>query len=25
VTPEIIALREAWLGSKALRPLPKIE
>jgi len=25
VTPEIAAFREAWLGSKALRPLPKIE
>jgi predicted metalloprotease with PDZ domain len=25
VTPEIITFREAWLGSKALRPLPKIE
>jgi predicted metalloprotease with PDZ domain len=25
VTSEITALREAWLGSKALRPLPKIE
>jgi predicted metalloprotease with PDZ domain len=25
VTPEITAFREAWLGSKALRPLPKIE
>jgi hypothetical protein len=25
VTPEITAFRDAWLGSKALRPLPKIE
>ncbi len=25
VTPEIAAFRDAWLGSKALRPLPKIE
>jgi predicted metalloprotease with PDZ domain len=25
VTPEIKAFREAWLGSKALHPLPKIE
>ena len=25
VTPEITAFREAWLGSKALRPLPKID
>lgn len=25
VTPEMTAFREAWLGSKALRPLPKIE
>src|SRR5665213_1331918 len=25
VTPEITAFREAWLGSKALRPLPRIE
>jgi predicted metalloprotease with PDZ domain len=25
VTPEIAAFREAWLGSKALRPLPKID
>jgi len=25
VTPEIKAFRAAWLGSKALRPLPKIE
>lgn len=25
VTPEITAFREAWLGSKALRPLPQIE
>jgi predicted metalloprotease with PDZ domain len=25
VTPEITRFREAWLGSKALRPLPKIE
>jgi len=24
LTPEIIALRDAWLGSKALRPLPKL-
>ena len=25
VTPEIKAFRSAWLGSKALRPLPKID
>ena len=25
VTPEITAFRDAWLGSKALQPLPKIE
>ena len=25
VTPEIKAFREAWLGSKALHPLPKLE
>jgi len=25
VTPEITAFREAWLGSKALRPLPRID
>jgi predicted metalloprotease with PDZ domain len=25
VTPEITAFRDSWLGSKALRPLPKIE
>ena len=25
VTPEIIAFRDAWLGSKALRPLPRID
>jgi predicted metalloprotease with PDZ domain len=25
VTPEITDFRDAWLGSKALRPLPKIE
>jgi hypothetical protein len=25
VTPEITAFRDAWLGSKALRPLPKID
>ncbi|MCU1339539.1 MAG: peptidase [Bryobacterales bacterium] len=25
LTPEITSFREAWLGSKALRPLPKIE
>jgi predicted metalloprotease with PDZ domain len=25
VTPEIARFREAWLGSKALRPLPKID
>ena len=25
VTPEITAFREVWLGSKALRPLPKVE
>ena len=25
VTPEIMAFRDAWLGSKALRPLPKID
>jgi predicted metalloprotease with PDZ domain len=25
VTPEITRFRDAWLGSKALRPLPKIE
>jgi predicted metalloprotease with PDZ domain len=25
VTPPIAAFREAWLGSKALRPLPRIE
>jgi predicted metalloprotease with PDZ domain len=25
VAPEIAAFRDAWLGSKALRPLPKIE
>jgi predicted metalloprotease with PDZ domain len=25
VTPQIAAFREAWLGSKALRPLPKID
>ena len=25
VTPEIAAFRDAWLGSKALKPLPKID
>ena len=25
LTPEVLAFRTAWLGSKALRPLPKIE
>ncbi len=25
VTPEMALFREAWLGSKALRPLPRIE
>jgi len=25
LTPEMITLRDAWLGSKALRPLPKID
>ena len=25
VTPEITAFRDAWLGSKALRPLPRID
>jgi hypothetical protein len=25
VTPEITAFREAWLGSKALQVLPKID
>jgi len=25
VTPEIAAFREAWLGSKALRPLPQLQ
>jgi hypothetical protein len=25
LTPEITAFRDAWLGSKALRPLPRIE
>jgi len=25
LTPEIAAFREAWLGSKALRPLPKMD
>jgi predicted metalloprotease with PDZ domain len=25
VTPEVTRFRDAWLGSKALRPLPKIE
>ena len=25
VTPEIVRFRDAWLGSKALRPLPKID
>jgi hypothetical protein len=25
VTPEITAFREAWLGSKALQALPKID
>jgi predicted metalloprotease with PDZ domain len=25
VTPQITAFRDAWLGSKALRPLPKID
>ncbi len=25
VTPEITAFREAWLGSKALHPLPKLD
>jgi hypothetical protein len=25
VTPEVSVFRDAWMGSKALRPLPKIE